>query len=97
MNIRFDNESVRVRVSHPEALRLLAEGGLGEFWLTVQTRDLEVMALERHGDGFLFWVSKHKLVDMLNSKKLGLVQEGPMKLLFEIDRFTTPAMLNNLS
>lgn len=88
MNIRFDAQSVRVRVSYDEARRLFQEGVLQDFWLTVKTDSAELLILEREGDGFLFRLPRKKLGDMLETASLEIEQEGSMRLNFEIDRFT---------
>lgn len=88
MNIRFDAESVRVRVTYDEAKRLLREGILRDFWLTVKTDSEEALLLERQGENFLFRLPKKKLGEMLETGALELEQEGMMRLNFEIDRFT---------
>jgi hypothetical protein len=88
VNIRFDAESVRVRVTHDEARRLFQEGVLTDFWLTVKTDSPEALILERQGENFLFRLPRKKLCDMLETASLETEQEGSMRLSFEIDRFT---------
>lgn len=88
MNIRLENTSVRVRVSHDEALRLQEEGVLKDYWLTVKTDSPELLVLERQEEAFLFRLPKSQLVYMLETGTLELEQSGDMLLSFEIDRFT---------
>ena len=88
MNIRLEGKSVRVRVTHDEALLLKQEGVLKDFWLTIKTDSLELLILERQGDGFLFRITQNQLGYMLETGTLELEQNGDGHLSFEIDRFT---------
>ena len=88
MNIRFDAQSVRVRVTYDEAQRLLQEGILKDFWLTVKTDSPEALILERQADNFLFRLPQKKLSHMLQTGTLEIEQESAIHFSFEIDRFS---------
>ena len=88
MNIRLENNSVRVRVTHDEALRLKQDGILQDYWLTIKTDSPEYLSFQKQEDGFLFRLTQNQLGYMLETATLEFEQDGDMRLSFEIDRFT---------
>jgi hypothetical protein len=88
MNIRLEDKSVRVRVTHDEVLRLKQDGILKDYWLTIRTDSPEFLILERQEERFVFRLTQNQLGYMLETGTLELEQEGDMQLSFEIDRFT---------
>ncbi len=88
MNIRLEDNSVRVRVTHDEALRLAQDGILKNRWLEVRTDSPTGLFFESRPADFLFLLTQQDLGNMLETGELELEQTGTPELRFEIDRFT---------
>ena len=102
MNLRLDSKSIRVRVSHQEALQLAKEGMLSE-WLPLAGKRLELRLQCQEGK-LLFvespsaecvaihipLVKLHSMLTMKEVEMRNVLHDGlnPIEIRFEIDRFT---------